>query len=139
MTRRRDNERGSVTLWAVIITTVVLVIMGLVVDGGAQLRAGQRADQVAREAARAAGQAISGDPVLGRPGMVDVSRGRQAATQYLSAAGVAGDVSVDGATITVNTSVVFTPVMLSAFGFSSVTVRGSAVAETKQVYQGASR
>ncbi len=139
MTRRRDNERGSVTLWAVIITTAVLVIMGLVVDGGAQLRAGQRADQVAREAARAAGQAISGDPVLGRPGMVDVSRGRQAATQYLSAAGVTGDVSVDGATITVNTSVVFTPVMLSAFGFSSVTVRGSAVAETKQVYQGASR
>lgn len=139
MTTGRNNERGSVTLWAVIIITAVLVIMGLVVDGGAQLRAGQRADQVAREAARAAGQAISGDPVLGRPGMVDVSRGRQAATQYLSASGVAGDISVDGATITVTTSVVFTPVMLSAFGINSVTVRGSAVAEAKQVYQGASR
>lgn len=139
MTGRRDSERGSVTLWAVIITSVVLVIMGLVVDGGAQLRAGQRADQVAREAARAAGQAISGDPILGRPGMVDVSRSRQAANEYLTAAGVAGEVSVDGATITVTTSVVFTPVMLSAFGISSVTVQGSAVAETKQVYQGASR
>ena len=67
--RRRRNERGSVTLWAVIITTAVLMIMGLVVDGGAQLRATQRADQVAREAARAAGQAVSGDPILGRPGL----------------------------------------------------------------------
>ena len=46
--RRRRNERGSVTLWAVIITTAVLMIMGLVVDGGAQLRATQRADQAAR-------------------------------------------------------------------------------------------
>lgn len=137
--RRTRNERGSVTLWSVIVITAALVIMGLVVDGGAQLRAGQRADQVAREAARAAGQASSGEPILGHPGLVDVSRGRQAAVQYLAAANVAGSVDVDGATITVTTSVVFTPVMLSAFGISSVTVNGTAVTEAKQVYQGESR
>lgn len=135
----RRNERGSVTLWAVIITTAVLMIVGLVVDGGSQLRATQRADQVAREAARAAGQAISGDPILGRPGLVDVSRGRQAAAAYLSAAGVAGDVLVEGTTITVNTRVSWSPVILSAIGVGSVTVTGSAQAETKQVYQGAPR
>lgn len=134
-----NNERGSVTLWAVVITTAVLAVMGLVVDGGAQLRATQRADQVAREAARAAGQAISGDPILGRPGLVDVSRGRQAANAYLAAAGIPGDVSVSGTTITVSTRVSFTPVMLSAFGVGSVTVTGSAVAETKQVYEGTAR
>ncbi|WP_345584548.1 TadE family protein [Tessaracoccus lubricantis] len=135
----RRNERGSVTLWAVIITTAVLMIVGLVVDGGSQLRATQRADQVAREAARAAGQAISGDPILGRPGLVDVSRGRQAAAAYLSAAGVAGDVHVEGTTITVDTRVSWSPVILSAIGVGSVTVTGSAQAETKQVYQGAPR
>mgnify|MGYP002683303277 FL=1 len=51
----KDAERGSITLWAVIITSAVLVVMGLVVDGAGQMRATQRADQVAREAARAAG------------------------------------------------------------------------------------
>ena len=137
--RRRRNERGSVTLWAVIITTAVLMIMGLVVDGGAQLRATQRADQVAREAARAAGQAVSGDPILGRPGLVDVTRGRQAATAYLAAADVAGDITVTGATITVTTRVRFTPVMLSAIGVGTVTVTGRAEAEAKQVYQGTTR
>lgn len=139
MMRRRRNERGSVTLWAVIITTAVLMIMGLVVDGGAQLRATQRADQVAREAARAAGQAVSGDPILGRPGLVDVTRGRQAATAYLAAAGVPGDITVTGATITVTTRVEFTPVMLSAIGVGSITVTGRAEAEAKQVYQGTTR
>jgi Flp pilus assembly protein TadG len=139
MMRRRRNERGSVTLWAVIITTAVLMIMGLVVDGGAQLRATQRADQVAREAARAAGQAVSGDPILGRPGLVDVTRGRQAATAYLAAAEVAGDITVTGATITVTTRVRFTPVMLSAIGVGSITATGRAEAEAKQVYQGTTR
>lgn len=133
------SERGSVTIWAVIAITACLIIMGLVVDGGARLRAGQRADQVAREAARAAGQAISGDPILGRPGLVDVSAGRQAARNYLAAAGVEGDITVNGTTITVNTRVRFAPVMLSAIGISSVTVTGSAVAETTQVYEGTLR
>lgn len=135
----RRNERGSVTLWAVIITTAVLMIVGLVVDGGSQLRATQRADQIAREAARAAGQAVTGDPILGRPGLVDVSRGRQAATAYLSAAGVTGDVQVDGTTIVVTTRVAWSPVILSAVGVDSVTVTGSAQAETTQVYLGAPR
>ena len=135
----RRNERGSVTLWAVIITTAVLMIVGLVVDGGAQLRATQRADQVAREAARAAGQAISGDPILGRPGLVDVSRGRQAAAAYLGAAGVTGDIAVNGATITITAQVRYTPVFLTAIGVGTVTVTGTAQAEAKQVYQGAPR
>lgn len=139
MRRLDDNQRGSVTLWAVLITTAVLMIVGLVVDGGAQLRATQRADQVAREAARAAGQAISGDPILGRPGLVDVSRGRQAATSYLAAAGVPGDVTVSGATITVTTRVDWRPVILSAVGVGPVTVTGSAEAEAQQIYQGAPR
>ena len=133
---KRRDERGSVTLWAVIITTAVLMIVGLVVDGGAQLRATQRADQIAREAARAAGQALSGDPVLGRPGLIDVSRGRQAATDYLNAADVTGDITVNGATITVTTHVRYTPIILTAIGVDTVTATGTAQAEAKQVYQG---
>ena len=60
----RETQRGSVTLWAVIIATSFMLVVGLVVDGGAKLRAGQKADQVAREAARSAAQAVTGDPIL---------------------------------------------------------------------------
>lgn len=131
-----NKERGSVTLYAVIIIIAALALTGLVVDGGAQMRTQQRADQVAREAARAAGQAINGQPVLGRPGLVDVSRGRQAAQKYLATAGIAGTVTVNGTTISITTNVPYEPIMLSAFGMGTVTVSGYSEATTKQVYLG---
>ena len=136
MAGRTDNERGSATLWAVISLSAALMVMGLVVDGGAQMRAAQRADQVAREAARAAGQAISGDVVVGRTGLIDVSEGRRAANAYLAAADVDGTVTVDGTQITVTTRISYTPVVLSAFGIGTRTVTGVADAETVQVFYG---
>lgn len=136
---RRNNERGSVTLWAVVAVMGLMMVVGLVVDGGGQLRATQRADQVAREAARSAAQAITGEPILGRPGLVDNSRGRQAGYEYLAAAGVPGDVAVGGGEVRVTTYVSYTPVLLSAFGVTTVTVTGEATAATQRVYQGAER
>ena len=94
MRHARETQRGSVTLWAVIIATSFMLVVGLVVDGGAKLRAGQKADQVAREAARSAAQAVSGDPILGNPGLVDNTRARNAAEEYLKTAGVPGDVVI---------------------------------------------
>lgn len=137
--KRRDHERGSVTLWSVVAVIAALAIMGLVVDGGAQMRATQQADRVAREAARAAAQAVTSDPVIGRPGLVDVSKGRVAADDYLEAAGVDGSVTISGATITVTTSVQVKPIMLSAVGVGEITVTGQAVAETRRVYEGEAR
>lgn len=134
-----DTQRGSVTLWAVIAVAGLLMVVGLVVDGGGQLRATQQADQVAREAARSAAQAISGDPILGRPGLIDNTRGRQAGFAYLTAAGVPGDVTIGGGQVRVSTYVSYTPVLLSAFGISTITVTGEATATTQRVYQGAER
>jgi hypothetical protein len=54
--RRRRRDRGSVTVWTAIVISVVFVVVGLVVDGGAMIHATQRADSIAREAARIAGQ-----------------------------------------------------------------------------------
>ncbi len=139
MMRRRRTERGSVTIWAILAVTAAVAIMGLVVDGGGQMRASQQADRVAREAARAAGQAVTSDPVIGRPGLVDVSKGRAAANAYLEAAGVDGSVDVTGTTITVTTTVAYHPVMLSAFGVGQINATGQAVAETRRVYEGESQ
>lgn len=131
-----NRERGSVTLWAILSVMVALVVMGLVVDGGGQMRASQQANQAAREAARAAAQAVTSDPVIGQPGLIDVSKGRRAASDYLAAAQVAGSISVDGATITVHTHIQYRPIMLSAFGVGVITVNGEATAETHRVYEG---
>ena len=58
MTTRRavpfeGDQAGSVTLFGVVAGLALLVLVGLVVDGGAKVRAVQRADAIAAEAARA--------------------------------------------------------------------------------------
>lgn len=47
-----DPEAGSVTVFVAISVLGLLLLIGLVADGGAKLRATQRADSVAAEAAR---------------------------------------------------------------------------------------
>ena len=47
-------ERGSVALWVAVMAAAVLLTLVLIVDGGAKIRAGNRADIAASEAARAA-------------------------------------------------------------------------------------
>ena len=86
-------DRGSVSLWMAVMAAAVLVTLVLIVDGGAKIRAGNRADIAASEAARAA--VIAAGP---RPG----SSGAQArlavgaATSYLAKAGVQGSAVILG-------------------------------------------
>jgi hypothetical protein len=54
----RDRERGSLSLFAVIFTLVVLMLAGLVYDGGLAIAARQRAADVAESAARAGANAV---------------------------------------------------------------------------------
>jgi Putative Flp pilus-assembly TadE/G-like len=51
LTRR---DRGSVSLWLIIFTLTVLVLLGFVVDGGQYMNARERAADIAQQAARAA-------------------------------------------------------------------------------------
>ena len=89
----RGADRGSVSLWMAVMAAAVLVTLVLIVDGGAKIRAGNRADIAASEAARAA--VIAAGP---RPG----SSGAQArlavgaATSYLAKAGVQGSAVILG-------------------------------------------
>lgn len=129
--KRLKDQRGSVTLWTVIIVLGLMAVVGLVVDGGAQLRATQKADQLAREAARAAAQQLTPESLLGGKAVtIDQARARQAASSYIASsdASLAG-VSVTSSRVTVRTSVRFTPVLLSSFGVGSVTVQGEGNAE----------
>ena len=81
-TRRRD-ERGSITPFVVIVSIALIMLAGLVVDGGRQLNAKGRALAYAQEAARAGSQAVDlTDPRLD---LVE-SQALRAAAQYCAQA-----------------------------------------------------
>jgi len=85
---RRD--RGSISVWVAATFVAVLAVVGLVADGGAKIRAGERADIVAAEAARAASYASGGDQ------QARTSAAVTAARTILSRSGVTGSVTIVG-------------------------------------------
>jgi Flp pilus assembly protein TadG len=82
-----ERDRGSLTLFAVVLAFGLLAMAGLVIDGGAKLTAQRRANHLAEQAARAGAQAL--DPASLRAGRAALDPGpaRAAATAYLAAAG----------------------------------------------------
>ena len=126
---RCDDDRGAIALFVVVFTVALLAAVGLVVDGGGKIRALQRADETAREAARAGSQmldvpaAVRGDRVR-----IDPAAAAHAARAYLDAAGVEGIVSVQGNAVRVSTSITYRPVFLGVAGVGPLTVTGSASA-----------
>jgi hypothetical protein len=124
-------DRGAVTMFLAVAVVGLMALAGLVVDGAAKVRAAQRADRVAAEAARAAGQAIDLTAALGGEAVrVDRRAALAAAAQYLRDAGVEGraSVSADGAAITVTTHSSAPTVFLGLVGVPEVDARGRAEA-----------
>lgn len=129
MTQRRD-ERGSISIWVVTASFVMMVLVGLAVDLGGQVHAQQRARDVAAQAARAGGQEVQAAPAIeGRYLSIDTSAARTAAERYLAASDVDGTVSINGGdTITVNVTTTYTPTFLSLIGIDRLDVTGTATA-----------
>ncbi|MGW7362927.1 pilus assembly protein TadG-related protein [Streptomyces sp. NPDC054841] len=133
MRRGRDrlNDRGGVTVFVAVCVVALIGIIGLAVDGGGKLRATERADYIATEAARAGGQAI--DPaqaISGQAITVDPQAAQAAAQAYLGSAGVAGTVAVsaDGKTLTVTTTDSYATKFLPVVGIGSLSVSGQGTA-----------
>lgn len=129
--RRREepSERGSITVVVAVCSIGLLAIAGLVVDGGAKVRAAQRADRIAAQAARAGGQAVDVTEVLAGGSLrVDRRAALTAAAAYLRAAGVEGSTQlVDGGSgLEVTTTTTAPTIFLGLIGVPSITVRGGA-------------
>jgi len=128
---RRDDDRGGIAVFTAIVTMVLLGIIGLVVDGGGKLQATERADAVAMEAARAAGQAIvAGDAITGTAIRVDPQAAEAAAQAYLHKAGATGRVSIsdDRTQLTVTVSDTYDTKFMSVVGIGSMSVTGQSTA-----------
>lgn len=136
--RFQDDDRGSLSLFVVVAFTALLITIGLVVDGGGKIRALQRADAVAAEAARAGGQAIvASTAVRGRGAVTDPAQARIAAQTYLASAAVPGTVTiVNGTQLRVQTSITYQPVFLGMVGVGTLTSTGEAEVRLAQVLNG---
>ncbi|ATM24680.1 hypothetical protein SMD44_p10181 (plasmid) [Streptomyces alboflavus] len=125
-------ERGSMSLWWILMVIPLLVMLGITYDLGGKLRDIEHADAIAAEAARAGAQAV--DPAQAVPGdavVLDPGQAAAAARRYLAAAGVEGTATVDGngTTITVEVTTRRPTVFLLVIGQSSLDVAGHASAE----------
>lgn len=134
------NDRGSISLFAIVVALAAMLLVGLVVDGGAKIRATQRADAVAREAARQGGQALqAGLAIRGQGVRGDPSAGRAAAQNYLSSAGVSGSVRIANTRIVVDTQATYQTVFLDIIGIGSGSVTGHGEARIVRAFEGAER
>ena len=126
--RLRRDDRGSISPFFVVAAVGLMLAVGLVVDGGGKIRALQRADAVAAEAARAGGQAVAAAPALrGQSPQVQAGPARAAAQAYLAAAQVPGSVTISGGTqLQVDTTTTYQPLFLSMIGVGPLSTRGHA-------------
>lgn len=120
MTARRPTQRGSASVWAVLVTAgTFTLLLGLVVDGGRLIDARVASSRTAAQAARAGADALSAASV--RNGGDDVS-GAQAVDRvesYLHATGATGAVHVSGDTVAVTVTGRSTPQILGVIGITS--------------------
>ena len=126
----KHSERGSVSIWIVTSSVVMMILVGLAVDLGGQVHAQQRAHDVAAQAARAGGQQVQAAPAIeGTHLAVDPTAARAAAERYLRAANIEGTVAFSGGdTITVNVTDSYRPHFLSLVGLGDLKVTSQASA-----------
>ena len=134
--RRARDERGSVTAFVAVMTIAMLVVAGLVIDGGYTLAARRRAFNEANAAARAAAQAID-ETSLRRSGAVrlSVEEARRIGEQHLHDAGMTGTVTVNATTVTVHAVTTQSMAILGIIGIGPLTVEADGTARAVQGVQ----
>ncbi len=126
-TSKRD-DLGAVTTWFVIMTLPMLLMAGLVFDGGRVLSERRESLDVAQNAARAGAQAVDISQVRDGGLVVSASEAETAAKDYLQVNGFTGVVVVVGDTVTVTVTQEVQTTLLSSIGIRSRTVSGTASA-----------
>ena len=131
--RLGDAESGMVTAFVVIFTLALLLMAGLVLDGGLALAAKVQAIDDAQAAARAGAQAID-IPTYRASGQItlDPAQATADAQRYLAAAGHTGTVSVNGEQVTVTVTITQATQILSLAGINHLTETGTGTATAEQ-------
>ncbi len=125
----RPREQGGLSIFVAICVMALVALLGLIVDGGGKLKASERADAIAQEAARAGGEQIdAGRAIPGNGIVVDPAAAHDAAVRYLQQAGFKGSYNIypadGGRELVVDLSSTYQ----SIWGLGDMPVRGHATA-----------
>jgi len=137
MTPRRPGQQGfclagdggQITAFVVVMMAALILLAGLVLDGGLTLAARERALGEAQEAARAGAQAIN-LAVYRQDGTLVLTPGQAVADAraYLAGIGAAGTATATGNVVTVTVTIVQPMQILDATGLRAITVHATATA-----------
>jgi hypothetical protein len=123
---RWRSEEGSVTVFVVGLTMALMMVAGLVYDGGQILAARRQAHDLADNAARAGAQAVDLDALRsGAPVELNPLGAQVAAEDYLALTGHTGEVRVTADTVEVTVTITTPMVLLQLAGISERTVTAS--------------
>jgi Flp pilus assembly protein TadG len=123
----RPDERGVVTVFVVSMTTAMILVVGLVLDGGYTLAARRQALDEADGAARAAAQAVAPSARVGAV-TIDPGQAQSAVNAYLAPTGHVGRATVQGDVVTVSVSFRHRMLILGIGRLLSLPVSGRATA-----------
>lgn len=130
-------DSGQVSAFVTVMAIAILVLTGLVLDGGLALAAKVTASGQAQSAARAGAQMIdlaryrtSGDLLL------DTDQAERAAADFLAEAGASGTVRVADDTVSVEVTATVPTQVLGLIGIGTLTVRGSGSAYARRGVNG---
>lgn len=123
MTSRWQRDEGSITVFMVGITAALMLMAGLVYDGGQVLAARRLAHDLAGNAARAGAQAVDVTALRsGATPVVDPLGAQAAAEDYLTMIGHEGEVSVSEDRVAVTVRLTKRMVLLQLAGIDERTV-----------------
>jgi hypothetical protein len=123
--RRCRGEDGTVTAFVVIFTLALILLAGLVVDGGLTLAARVQAVDEAQAAARAGAQAVDLAAYRANgPLILEPDQARRAALDYLASTGHDGTVDVHDNQVDVTVHVTQPMQILGIAGIGNLTVTG---------------
>jgi Flp pilus assembly protein TadG len=130
---RPESDHGSLTVFFVLLVTTLLLVAGLVFDGGRLLAARRDAVDAAQDAARAGAQQI--DPAAARAGdtRLAADAADAAAQAWLADEGHTGDVTVTADTVTVSVS---REVPLALLALAGIPARTVSAMETARIVEG---
>jgi Flp pilus assembly protein TadG len=136
------DDRGSTSLFFLIVFLTLAALIGLAVDYSGMITARQHTFAVAAEAARAGGQQIDDATAMGGTDIaVNTTAAAAAASTYLAAAGVSGTATITtgGTALEVDAHTTYSPRFLGAIGIGPIPIDGHAETRLVQVIQGAER
>lgn len=120
------GEAGTVTVFVTVLMLALLVVAGLVIDGGRMLAARREVANVAESAARAGAQELdTGAARTSATVQLDPVAAQRRTTDFLAASGFHGTVTVEANTVHVEVTATRRLFILGIAGMTEATVTAS--------------